>query len=359
MRALLLTPELFRAEGGIARIMRTYLKALAELAGSNGSVDCVVLNDAPGRDPRVADYGGDRVRHVIGCERRRLPFIWQTIRLGRASDHLVCGHIHLLPVARLARVFNHRLQYSLVAHGIEVWRPYTLAERLALAGAHRILCVSEYTRRQLRRFQPSLRPEALCVVANALDPAFTAAPVSGPATRATPGPVLLSVGRLSAADAYKGYDTIIEALPLIRREYPTARLRLVGTGDDAGRLRRLAASLNLAEAVEFAGGIPDDALRAAYAACDILVLPSSREGFGLVFLEAMYFGKACIGARAGGAPEVITEEVGCLVTPANIPELAAAVVELIRHPRDSEVVRRHAASFAFPVFSRRLATALS
>lgn len=72
----------------------------------------------------------------------------------------------------------------------------------------------------------------------------------------------------------------------------------------------------------------------------------------------MTYGKPCIGARAGGAPEVINDSVGQLVTYGNIHDLAAAVGDLLLYPRDSEVVRRHAASFAFPVFQKRLANAL-
>ena len=172
------------------------------------------------------------------------------------------------------------------------------------------------------------------------------------------GPRILTVSRLSAADNYKGVDTLIEAMPLIRKKYPLALLRVVGKGDDLPRLRSLAASLSVDKVVEFTGAIDDSTLRAEYETCDLFALPSRKEGFGLVFLEAMARGKPCIGARAGGVPEVINDEVGRLVEYGDIPNLVAAVSDLMRHPRDSEIVRRHAASFAFPVFQQGLAAAL-
>ncbi len=359
MKALLLSPELFLHEGGIARIMRLYLKALCEISGPAGRVDSLVLNDHPGLDARLPRYSTAQFGEQVGCSRGKLRFIRETIRLGRRADVLVCGHLHQLAIARLAKFLNPRLRYYLVAHGIDVWRPYSLLERRALLGAHRILCISEYTRRQMLRFFPTLPAERLVVVPNTLDPYF--APALNDQVLAAPfaTPRILTVARLASTDTYKGVDTLIEAMPLVRREFPLARLRVVGQGDDQPRLQALGQRLGVAFAVEFTGPLSDEALRAEYAACDFFALPSRKEGFGLVFLEAMTHGKACLGARAGGTPEVITDATGQLVEYGNIPDLAAAVSDLVRHPRDSEVVRRHADSFAFPAFTRRLAAALA
>ena len=359
MKALLLSPELFLHEGGIARIMRLYLKALGELAGPAGRVDSLVLNDHPERDARLSRYTNAQFGEQVGCARRKLRFIREAIRLGRHADVLVCGHQHHLAVARIARLFNPRLRYYLVAHGIEVWRPFSLLERRALFGAHRVLCISEYTRRQMLRFFPELPAERLVVVPNTLDPHFS--PTLNNRISAAPfaTPRILTVARLTSTDTYKGVDTLIEAMPLVRREFPLARLRIVGQGDDRPRLEALVQRLDVGFAVDFTGPISDEALRAEYAACDLFALPSRKEGFGLVYLEAMIYGKACLGARAGGTPEVITDATGQLVEYGNIPDLAAAVADLVRHPRDSEVVRRHADTFAFPAFTRRLAAALA
>lgn len=359
MKALLLSPELFLADGGIARIMRLYLKALCEIAGPAGRVDSIVLNDQPGRDPRLARYATERLGEQLGCAGRKLRFINQTVRLARGVDILICGHLHHLPIARFAKFFNPRLEYYLVAHGIEVWRPYSWLERRALLGARRILCVSEYTRHQMLRFHPTLLPERVLVVPNTLDPFFLPDTNSPVAAVPFAGPRILTVSRLTVTDNYKGVDTLIEAMPLVRRDYPFAQLKIVGQGDDLPRLKELAARLGVAGAVVFTGPIDDEALRAEYATCDLFALPSRKEGFGLVFLEAMTHGKPCLGARAGGVPEVINEAVGQLVDYGNIPDLAAAVADLVRHPRDSEVVRRHAGSFAFPAFRQRLAAALN
>ncbi len=359
MNYLLLSPELFLHEGGIARIMRLYLKALCELAGPQGRVDSLVLNDRPTAEPRLPRYSNDRLGEHVGCDRRKLAFVRHTLRLSRRADTLVCSHLHQLPIAWLAQRFRPALKYYLVAHGIEVWRPYSHLERIALRGATRILCVSEYTRRQMLRFCPELRAENLVVVPNTLDPHF--APELNNRLSSAPFavPRILTVGRLTTSDTYKGFDTLVEAMPAVRQEYPTARLRVVGTGDDEPRLAQLSRDLGVAGSIDFLGPISDEALRAEYAACDIFALPSRKEGFGLVYLEAMTYGKPCVAARAGGAPEVVTAEVGELVDYGNVPALAAAIGSLVRHPRDSEIVRHHADTFAFSAFQRRLSAALA
>jgi len=172
-------------------------------------------------------------------------------------------------------------------------------------------------------------------------------------------PRILTVGRLSTADTYKGFDTLIETMPILRRLHPSARLRIVGKGDDVPRLTALTRQLGVVGSVDFLGPISDEALRAEYAACDVFALPSRKEGFGLVYLEAMTYGKPCIGARAGGVPEVINDDVGQLVEYGNLHDLAAAVADVLHHSRDPDAIRRHADSFAFPAFQRRLAAALS
>lgn len=359
MNTLLLAPELFRNEGGIARILRLYLMALCEQAGPGQKVEAVVLNDHVASDSRLARYAPANLGEYHGCERRKGAFIRHALRCSRRADLIVCGHLHQLPIAWISKLLRPQLRYCLVAHGIEVWRPYSALERRALLGADRILCVSEYTRRQMLRFCPNLASDRLVVVPNTLDPFLVpGAPAPVPAARAS-SPCILTVGRLTTADTYKGFDTLIEAMPMVLQEFPTARLRVVGTGDDQPRLLALATQLGVGPAVDFLGPVSDEALLAEYAGCDLFALPSRKEGFGLVYLEAMTHGKPCIGARAGGAPEVIGSEVGALVTYGDIPELAAAIAELVHHPHDSTVVRRHGEAFAYSAFQRRLAAALS
>ena len=359
MRTLLLTPELFNAEAGIARIMRLYLKALCEIAGTGDTVDSVALNDAEPADARYARYTGPALRRAYGCGRSKRTFIRRTLRLVWRNDRALCGHLHQLPILWFARLLKPGFEYFLIAHGIDVWRPYTFLETRALLGARRILCISDYTRRQMLRFCPALDPERLVVVPNTLDPYFT--PGADRALSAAPMgyPRILTVSRLTSVDMYKGVDTLIEALPLVRRDFPSARLRIVGGGDDRPRLEAIVDSLGLAGAVDFRGIVDDDTLRAEYEACDLFALPSRKEGFGLVFLEAMTYGKPCLGARAGGIPEVITAATGALAEYGNIPDIAAGLTDLARYPRDATAVRQHAATFDFPTFRQRLAAALA
>lgn len=357
VKIVLLSPELFRAEGGIARIMRLYLKALCEICGADGQVTSLTLNDAASPSDRLHLYSNRRLNGHHASNRHKIRFVIHAMALGRQADWMICGHLGQLIAARLAKIINPTLRYAVVAHGIEVWRPCGLVERWALHGATRILCISEYTRRQLLRFVPGLDPARLLIVPNTLDPGLAeAAPQQISATTSS---TILAVGRLSRSDAYKGFDCLIEAMPAVCRQFPTAKLRIVGTGDDLERLQLLALQYKVGSAVVFIGSIADCHLAREYAGCSLFALPSRCEGFGLVYLEAMIRGKACIGARAGGTTEVLTPETGRLVEYGDIPSLAEAIIDLLRNPCDAAVVRRHASSFAFHHFTTKLAAALA
>ena len=74
-------------------------------------------------------------------------------------------------------------------------------------------------------------------------------------------------------------------------------------------------------------------LPAYYQACDVFAMPSKKEGFGIVFLEAMRYGKPCIGGNHGGTPEVITHGVdGYLVDYGDVDQLARYLIEFSSRP---------------------------
>jgi phosphatidylinositol alpha-1,6-mannosyltransferase len=352
VKTLLLCPELFASEGGIPRMLRLYLRALCEdAAAPDGRVFLAALNDKTFPAPALARYTNDRLEATVAAGRGKLHFSLAALRLGGRSQRIVCGHVRQLFLARLAKFLRPSLHYYLVAHGIEVWRPFGPLERLALRGAQRIFCVSDFTRREMIKYCPGLRAAQLAVLPNALDPAF-------PIAAAPPRPnahLIFTLTRLDSAETYKGVDRLIAALPLIRRELPGARLRIAGTGDDRPRLQALAQTHGVSAAVEFLGFVEEPRLADEFKACDLFALPSEKEGFGLVFLEAMAHGKPCLGARAGGVPEVITGDCGTLVECGDGPGLAAAGLAALRRDWQTNTILDRARYFSYENFRTRLA----
>jgi len=359
MTTLVISPEVFATEGGISRILRLYIRALAEGAARGDRLEIIALKDQANDAQRL---GGILVEGSVcfrGHRNDKLSFAVDALIAGSRADRIVCGHLHQLIVAWMSKRLRPSLCYYLVAHGIEVWRPYSWEERLAIRGAEKIFCVSEYTRRQMLRFAPRLDPKRLVVLHNTIDPRFKFLPSESLAPIARlRSPRILVVSRLSSGDPYKGVDTMIEAMPRVLARHPAAQLRIVGDGTDRTRLEALAGIRQLGDAVHFCGLIDDEALAHEYQNCDYFGLPSRKEGFGLVYLEAMSYGKPCIAARAGGAPEVVTNEVGVLVEYGNADQIASSISDLIRRPRASEAILKHAAKFSFPNFRENLATLL-
>lgn len=159
------------------------------------------------------------------------------------------------------------------------------------------------------------------------------------------GPVLLTVGRLVTA---KGIDTVIQAMPIIREEYPDCRYVVVGDGPENTRLRELVQKMHLADHVLMTGRVDHETKEKIFSASDVFVLTSQpggageEEGFGIVFLEAHVYGLPVIGTRCGGIPESVEHEgSGLLVKPKDPEALAVAACKLLksREMRRKMVVR--------------------
>jgi glycosyltransferase involved in cell wall biosynthesis len=138
----------------------------------------------------------------------------------------------------------------------------------------------------------------------------------------------------------------------------------VGEGDDRLRLEARALQSGLPGAFRFTGKISDQALDDLYRQCRFFVLPSRDEGFGLVFLEAMRAGKACIGAQ-GAASEIIEHgKTGLIVDPDRPEEVLAAIARLLGEPATCDEFGRagavrFAAAFTDARFAARFAPLLS
>jgi phosphatidylinositol alpha-1,6-mannosyltransferase len=155
-------------------------------------------------------------------------------------------------------------------------------------------------------------------------------------------------------------DTIITALPRLLSRWPDLQVVAIGQGDDRGWLEDLAQNNGVSRHVHFLTGLTYQQLAACYAACEIFALPSRGEGFGLVYLEAMAYGKPVIGGAHGGAPEVIQDGVtGYLVQHGDATQLATAIDTLLSDPARAREMGARARDrveheFRFNVFAKAL-----
>ena len=356
-----LFPEL-DAPGGVQRVGRHVAAVLSEFA-SNRGMECrfLTLNDTPELH-RMSVGGKEFV--FTGCERGKVRLTATAMRAARRHARLVLvGHPNLAPIAQAMRIVAPRLKTIICTHGIEVWEPLSALRRRALRRANVVLAPSRDTADQVSMQQQVAR-ERIRVLPWALDPQFEAIfiPTAQAALPANfpSGRVVLTVGRWLANERYKGMDTLITALPRLLTSWPELQLVAVGEGDDRTWLENLVEERGVSRHVHFLSGLNYTELAACYAACEMFALPSRGEGFGLVYLEAMAFGKPVIGGAHGGAPEVIQDGVtGYLVQHGDAVQLATCIETLLSDPANAREMgargrKRVENNFRFNVFAKSL-----
>ena len=143
-------------------------------------------------------------------------------------------------------------------------------------------------------------------------------------------PTILSVSNLVRP---KGVDLNIEAMQVLVQKYPNLRYIIVGGGPELPKLQQMVVEMGLTGNVEFTGRLEHQAALALMNQCDLFLLPSWQEGFGVVYIEAMAHGKVAIGCRGQGIDGVIEHGVnGFLVEPRDVQSIVQAVDLVLANP---------------------------
>lgn len=312
-RRVLAAPILGERGGGIGQVSDLLWSTMQDTWP--GRVDLVTLL----RNGHLRPHATDKVRFGVELTGRHLPtppswVLFSHLGLARAEGYL--------PAAMQA-------PYAVFLHGIEAWKPLGARERDAVRRAALRVANSHFTAREASTANPDIGEIVVCPLALPKGAREPAPGLSGCSDDLT----VLVVGRLAATERYKGHEQLIRAWPHVLARVPSARLVIVGDGDDAPRLTRLAAETNAAGTVRFAGFLTRPELEAEYGRAAMFALPSRREGFGLVYLEAMAHGLACLGSVHDAASEVIDSgQTGVLVDPDDLGSLGRTMADLLESP---------------------------
>lgn len=358
-----LFPGLFNS-GGVGRISLHAGAVLAGIAHDLGQpYRFLSLNDPWGHHELQV---GDLRFTTHGFGRSKGRFLLSVMAAAPRTQVAYIAHPNLAPLGALLKLARPTARYVVATHGVEAWGTLPMLPRMGLRLASAVTAPSRFTAQQAVEAQ-RLSPGKVRLLPWALHPAFLT--VDGAVTRLKPslpsGKILLTVARLAASERQKGMDTVIQALPGVLRVVPDTYYVIAGDGDDRPRLERMAKDVGVSDRVLFAGARSDEELAGYYAACDVFVMPSRQEGFGLVFLEAMAFGKPTIGGNCGGIPEVVADgETGFLVNYGDVDALADRIVALLRDPELCRRLgdagrRRVASSYTFEQFSGGLTRLLT
>jgi len=350
-RVLALVSDAWGGEGGIAQFNRNLLEALAargdlaiEALGLTGRAAATPTGGARWSVPRPGSKLGFALAALVRTLRSRPALVLS----GLAGFGPLA-----LPLARLVRA-----RLWTLTHGIEIWQPGPRLDNLALRHAQLVTTVSRCSRERLLGWS-GLDPERVRVLHNTVD-----------LERWRPGPrpaelvrrydvadrrVLLTVARLSSAERYKGHDRILPVLRQIERRSGPLRYVVAGRGDDLPRLERLAREAGVADLVTFAGFVPDADLEAHYRLADAFVMPSTGEGFGIVFLEALACGCPVVAGNRDGSVDALADgALGRLVDPDRPAEIVDAVSATLLAGRSHDRPVAGVERFAIPCFRRQV-----
>lgn len=369
LRLLVLLSDAFGGFGGIAKFNRDFLTALCahERVQSVTAIPRLMPGE-PGPLPPKLHY----MHEALGGKRRFLSAVArEAVELRRSRPTgsplvIFCAHINLLPAAiAIRRAAGGTIH--LIVHGIDAWEP--TEDKLVNSCVGRVdgfIAVSSVTRHRFQRWA-RLRADQGIVLPNCVDlAAFHPAPKSRPLLERygiKGEKTIMTLGRLASIERYKGFDEVIEVMPALAQQFAGTTYLICGDGPDRARLvararergcevvdfpagdrpaPRNPAAPSTASRVIFTGRVSEDEKADHFRLADAYVMPSSGEGFGIVYLEALACGIPVIGSKSDGSREALREgKLGMMVDPRHSDEIYSAIVRVLSgegiHPARAEL----------------------
>jgi phosphatidylinositol alpha-1,6-mannosyltransferase len=357
-KVLFLTLNTFDSTGGIQKVCRTLSYCFKDIFDNNFRALCL-HDEKP--DPK---YIGSQ--HFKAFKGGKISFALHALISGTNSSTIIISHINLISIALLIRIFNRRSKIVMLAHGTEVWRNLPAWKKCFIRKHVHTWSVSHYTKRVINKRHHIRKFSS--VINNCLDPFFEIpAEFDKPAylieryALSAGQPVLLTICRLSEHEHFKGYDRVILLMKNLLHDFPNIHYLLCGHSDqrEFNRLNHLITKNNLGQRVSLPGFIPEEELKDHYLLADVFILPSQKEGFGLVLIEAAACGSRIISGNADGSPDaMLNGKLGTLVNPEDHDELYQAILENLNFQNDLQTKKalqtltlRH---FGYPRYRRKI-----
>ena len=334
-KVLSLVTDAFGGHGGIALYNRDFLQAIC----SHPKISEVtvfprlvskVLEPLPLRLNYITSAVGGKIRYIL----RLLSYALSRPQV----DLVVCAHVNLLPLAFLLK-FWFRTPVLLQIYGCEAWGPTkSRFVNYLVQRVDTIVCISDVTKKRFLLWS-KVQAEKISILANAIH-----LELYGQASKKNEKllkryglegrTILMTLGRIAAEERYKGFDEVLEILPILSKEIANVSYLIVGSGTDAERLAEKARALGVSNRVTFSGLIAEADKAEHFRLADVFVMPSYGEGFGFVFLEAMACGIPVIGSKTDGGREALRGGLlGGLVDPKNPSEIINAIQDALSRPK--------------------------
>lgn len=325
---LFLTLKIFSSTGGIEKVCRVAGKALTEICDATmAKLTIYSLHDSK-TEAEGNKYFPSQIFRGFNADIKK--FIVQSFIKKRGQQNIVLlSHINLLIVGYMIKLFSPGTKLILIAHGIEVWPPLKFRKRMMLKKCDKILAVSNFTREKILEENKFLT-NRLVVLNNCLDPFLTAPDLQNCNKLLSKyglnkeDRIIIAVTRYSNKEKYKGYDHVIRAMANTVQQIPNLHYLLVGKYDaeEKDRIDKLVENFQLNGKIIFTGFVPEEELADHFMLADAFVMPSEKEGFGLVFIEAIFYGLPVVaGNKDGTCDALLNGKLGTLVTPGDIPQL--------------------------------------
>jgi len=320
----------FSHTGGIEKFNRCFIKALNRLPEENFDSSIVSVYDSN------SDERYNRRLPFKGFKKRRSVSLGYIFSRSFNTDVLILGHINLAIAGVIYKLLRPGGKLIIVAHGIEAWPRLYLFKKLCFRLADQVLSVSNYTKNQLV-LRNNINPQKIRLFPNTIDPFFAL-----PQSFEKPGylmerygitnsqKIILTLSRLSINEKEKGYSKVIAALPEILKSQPNVVYILAGKYDqhEKKRIELLLAQYKMEKNVILTGYVKDEEISDLYKLADVFIMPSRKEGFGIVFLEALASGTSVIGGNQDGTVDALLNgSLGMLINPTKIDEITSAILQ--------------------------------
>lgn len=344
-RAFLGTTLLAAGHGGIARVARMTAKTMIDNGDNPTILSLLDDNSVNIAGNEAATARGSRLNYVARCHVAAFShdhFLYDCVGTARAH----------------ARLPGLRRPYGVWIHGVEVWNGLSADRERALRGADFVVVNSHFTLKKFQEIHGPLKNAHVCWLATEEDePPQMPHKFDGP-------PTALLIGRADKDSFRKGHKEVIESWAQVTAAIPEAELYIAGGGDGLDLLRETASQSPVSERIHILGFVPEAEIPELWSKAHVFVLPSWKEGFGLVYVEAMRQGLPVIASVNDAGQEVNVDGQTGYNVDLNKPEqLAERLISLLNNPESAEIMgkagqKRWHEHFRFSAFSARLSRLL-